>query len=171
HELPAGFVPFACESGRVCFREGDPYNVGLTLAGAGAREVDVEGLAAGLRRIGAEKPDARAPLPTLGGNFDIEGVERLPPPDLEGEAARLKSSASLVKSSASLVKESDALARAGYSLALRFLSPLRLERPPSLKVKGAGFLNRDCFPPAHFVARLAKRLFLLEHGRFPEPQE
>ncbi|HJQ32776.1 MAG TPA: CRISPR-associated endonuclease Cas1 [Pyrinomonadaceae bacterium] len=150
HELPAGFVPFACESGRVSFREGDPYHVGLTLAGAAPREIDVESLAAGLRRIGSERPDARAPLPTLGGNFEVEGFERLPPPDLEAETARLKSRASLV---------------------LRFLSPLRLERPPSLKLKGAGFLNRDCFPPAHFVQRLAKRLFLLEHGRFPEPHE
>jgi CRISP-associated protein Cas1 len=162
HDLPAGFVPFACESGRVRFRAGEPYNVGLTLAGA--RAFDVEGLAAGLRRIGAEKPDAHAPLPTLGGNFEVESIERLPPPDLEGEAARLKSGASLVN-------ESDAPSKTGYSLALRLLSPLRLERPPTLKVKGAGFLNRDCFPPAHFVVRLAKRLFLLEHGHFPEPQE
>jgi CRISPR-associated protein Cas1 len=150
HELPAGFVPFACESGRVRFRAGDPYNVGLTLAGAAAREVDVERIVAGLRRISAEKPDPRAPLPTLGGNFEVESVEHLPPPDLDGEGARLKGLESLV---------------------LRFLSPLRLERPPSFKVKGAGFLNRDCFPPSHFIQRLAKRLFLLEHGRFPEPHE
>ncbi|HWW74477.1 MAG TPA: reverse transcriptase domain-containing protein, partial [Pyrinomonadaceae bacterium] len=150
HELPAGFMPFACESGRVRFCEGEPYHVGLTLAGAAPREIDVERLAAGLRRIGSMKPDARAPLPTLGGNFEVEGFERLPPPDLEAETARLKSRTSLV---------------------LRFLSPLRLERPPSLKLKGAGFLNRDCFPPAHFIQRLAKRLFLLEHGRFPEPHE
>src|SRR5205823_2010593 len=90
HELPAGFVPFACESGRVRFREGDPYNVGLTLAGAATREIDVERLDAGLRRIGAEKPDPRRPLPTLGGNFEVESVERLPPPDIESEASRLK---------------------------------------------------------------------------------
>lgn len=150
HGLPPGFVPFACESGRVSFREGDPYHVGLTLADAAAREIGVEGLAAELSRIGGAWPDAGGPQPTLSGNFEVEKVEQLPPPDLEGELAGLKARGTLV---------------------LRFLSPLRVERPAALKAKGAGFLNRDCFPPTHFIQRLAKRLFLLRYGRFPRPDE
>ncbi|MCA1591491.1 MAG: CRISPR-associated endonuclease Cas1 [Acidobacteria bacterium] len=150
HELDAGVMPFACESGGVHFAGGDFYNFGLTLAGGARRGFDLAGFGAELARIGAQVPDSHGPMPTLAGNFEVVSVEALPPPNLEEEVGRLKSSASLT---------------------LRFLSPFRLERQFALKAKGAGFLNRDCFPPAHFTHRLAKRLFFLAHERYPEPHE
>jgi CRISPR-associated protein Cas1 len=150
HDLAAGVMPFGCESGRVHFAEGDSYHIGLTLAGDARRGFDLESLGAELSLIGSQIPDPHKPQPTLAGNFEVVSVEALPPPDLEEEIASLKDSPSLT---------------------LRFLSPFRLERPSTLKARGAGFLNGDCFPPEHYVRRLAKRLFLLKHGRYPEHHE
>lgn len=150
HDLPAGVMPFACESGRVRFAPGDIYHIGLTVAGAARAGFDVEQLRIGLKRIGERTPDLNQPLPTLAGNFEVTSVESCPRPDLEMELAS--------------VKERE-------SLTLHVLSPLRVERPPALKEKGAGFLNGDCFPLEHFTERLVKRLFLLAHGRYPEAQE
>jgi len=150
HDLPAGVMPFACESGRVQFAPDDLYCIGLTVAGVARKGFDIEQVRAGLQRIGSETPGLNRPLPTLAGNFEVVSIESCRPPDLEKELASLKES---------------------ESLTLRFLSPLRLERPPALKEKGAGFLNGDCFPLGHFTERLVKRLFLLAHGRYPEAQE
>lgn len=150
HDLPAGVAPFACESGHVRFEAGDAYHFGLTLAGAAREGFDVGRFAASLSQIGAQPLDFEVPRPRLAGNFEVISAEPLPPPDLEAEAARLKGVTSLT---------------------LRFLSPFRLARPPELKAKGAGFLNGDCFTPEHFLQRLAYRLFLLAHGRYPEQRE
>jgi CRISPR-associated protein Cas1 len=150
HDLPAGVMPFACESGRVQFAPDDLYHIGLTVAGAARPSFDIEQIRTGLQRIGARTPDLNQPLPTLAGNFEVAAIESSNPPDLENELASLKES---------------------ESLTLRFLSPMRVERPSALKEKGAGFLNGDCFPLGHFTERLVKRLFLLAHGRYPDAQE
>jgi CRISP-associated protein Cas1 len=150
HDLPAGVMPFACESGRVQFASDDLYHIGLTVAGAARVGFDIEQARTGLQRIGARTPALNQPLPTLAGNFEVASIESCHQPNLENELATLKGS---------------------ESLTLRFLSPLRVERPSVLKEKGAGFLNGACFPLGHFIERLAKRLFLLAHGRYPEAQE
>lgn len=150
HELSAGVAPFACESGHVRFQAGDAYHFGLTLAGAARRGFDAGRFAESLSRIGARPPERESPSPRLAGNFEVISVEPLAPPDAAAEVARLKGASSLT---------------------LRFLSPFRLARPDELKAKGAGFLNGDCFPPGHFMQRLAYRLFLLAHERYPEPHE
>jgi CRISPR-associated protein Cas1 len=150
HDLPAGVIPFACESGRVQFAPDNLYHIGLTVAGAARAGFDIEQVRTGLNRIGARTPDLNQPLPALAGNFEVALIEGCHPLDLEKEMANLKES---------------------ESLTLRFLSPLRVERPSALKEKGAGFLNGDCFPLGHFTERLVKRLFLLAHGRYPEAQE
>ena len=150
HDLPAGVIPFACESGRVQFAPDDFYHIGLTVAGVARAGFDIEKVHKGLQRIGARTPDLNQPLPTLAGNFEVASIEVCHPPDLEKEIASLTES---------------------KTLTLRFLSPLRVERPSSLKEKGAGFLNGDCFPLWHLTERLVKRLFLLMHGRYPEAQE
>jgi retron-type reverse transcriptase len=148
HELPHGLVPFACESGRVAFEPGDPYHLGLTLIGDARRLA--EPLVEGLGRLGRERPRGKGPPPTLGGNFEVEEVEALPPVDLDDAAH----------------------AMSGHeTLSLQFVAPLRLERPEALKVKGAGYLNDDCFPAGHFLDRLRQRLFLLHFGRWPDAEE
>jgi CRISPR-associated protein Cas1 len=134
HELPVGVVPAAPESGTVGYQAGEAYRFGLTLVG-GCRALAAP-LLAGLGRLGETAADGQR-SPTLGGNFSVEAAEPLAPPDLDAEAA--------------------ALAGAD-SVDLQLLSPLRLERPSDLKVKGAGYLNDDCFPAAHFLDRLAARL-------------
>jgi len=146
HELPHGLIPFPCESGRVLYAPGDPYALGITLAGA-ARALADE-LPAGLERLGAARPTP--PAPVLGGNFVVERVERLPAPDLAADAAAL---------------------RGAPRIELRFLSPFRLERPPELKRRGAGFLDHECFPLGFFLDRLWRRLFYLARGTYPENQE
>lgn len=150
HDLPAGVVPFACESGRVEFAPGEPYHVGLTLAGDARRLADEGRLREALSRVGAQALGRGWATPRLAGNFGVEAVETLPPPDVSAEAERL---------------------RGHNQLTLRFLSPLRVSRPDALKSKGAGFLNQDCFPPALFLERLALRLFLLARGRYPDQGE
>jgi len=146
HEFPPGLVPFPCESGRVLYDAGEPYALGLTLAGPD-RTLAGE-LIAGLERLGGARPSG--PAPVLGGNFVVERAERLDPPDLDADAA------ALCKASA---------------VELRFVSPMRLERPADLKRSGAGFLDRDCFPPAVFLDRLWRRLFYLTHQRYPDDEE
>ncbi|MBM3321109.1 MAG: CRISPR-associated endonuclease Cas1 [Candidatus Eisenbacteria bacterium] len=143
HPLPEGVIPFAPESGRVRAEPGDLYHIGVTLVGEASALSD--SLLAGLERIGKTEPDRNRPLPTFAGNFEVAEARALPAPDLDAEAI--------------------ALAKAGGPLTIRFLSPLRMERPNALQVKGATFLNADCFPAAHFLARVWGRLFRLAHGR------
>lgn len=143
HELPPGLLFHASENGRTRFDARDAYAFALTFAG------ETRGAAASLlSRLDAlgAAPPSPGPLPVLGGNFEVEEVRPLLPVDLE--------------------RQIDA-ARAAADLTLRFLSPLRLERPPERKARGAGYVNRDCFPPDHFLRRLWQRLFLVEHGRYP----
>jgi hypothetical protein len=85
HDLPPELIPFAPESGRVRFAPGDAYQIGLTLVGP-ARGLAGE-LFDGLARLG-RSPAAGRPAPVLGGNFDLEAAEPLPPPDFEAEARR-----------------------------------------------------------------------------------
>lgn len=150
HDLPAGFIPFACESGRVRFGRGDMYHVGLTVAGAARDEFNLEHFESELSKVGLQVPAYDKPRATLAGNFEVESIEKLPAPDVGEELSKLKGVGQLT---------------------LNFLSPFRLERPPALRGERAGYLSRGCFPPGHFIQRLAKRLFLLTRGRYPEREE
>src|SRR5262245_7722646 len=147
HELPSGIVPTACESGRSCFDAGDRYHIGLTLAGDSRRLAD--SLSAALERIGAEAASG-GPAPTLGGNFIVLGFHLLPPAP-----------------TATMV---DALSHV-RNLTLRFVSPLRMKRPPDLKTNGEQYFNATCFPAELFLQRLFQRLFMLERGRYPDKGE
>lgn len=143
HDLPSGLVPFACESGHVAFQPGDRYRLGFTLIGDTA---DLEErLIAGLRRLGRRWPHG-AP-PTLGGNFTVEAATSLPPPPAWPSL------------------------QAGGRLTLRFLSPLRLHRPIHLQQRGGAYLDRSCFPAAHFLRRIWGRVWFLANGRFPHHEE
>jgi hypothetical protein len=138
HELPEGVVPAAAESGRVGFEAGEAYRLGLTLVGDERRRAGA--LAEGLERVGSAAVDGAAP-PTLGGNFRVEAIDELAAPDVEAETAAL----------------AERIAGDG-ALTLQLLSPLRLQRPAGLEVRGAAYLNADCFPPAHFLDRLGARV-------------
>lgn len=146
HELPEGLIPYAPESGKISFRAGDPYHLGITLAGDDRRWA--EHLFAGLTRVGRTPPDGSPP--TLGGNFEVESVDPLPPLDVATTEDGLHD---------------------GDELTLRFVSPLRLRRPDALQRRGAAYLNDRCFPLDHFLARLWARSVLLAHGRYPEGEE
>jgi CRISPR-associated protein Cas1 len=152
HELPVGVVPFAPEAGRARFDTGEAYRLGLTLVGP--ESASAEKILAGLERVGREKPNAEGASPTLGGNFRLEAAAPLAPADLDAETDALLPCAG-----------------PGNSLTLRFLSPLRLERPEGLQERGATFLNEECFPIPHFLERLWARLFRFAHGRFPTVEE
>lgn len=145
HKLPAGLMPYACESGCVRFRAGDAYVFGLTLAGEALDEA--EPLLQGLESLGGRRP--KGPAPVLGGNFVVEAWDRLPPPDLDADARA--------------VMDGD--------VEVVLVSPLRVERPPELKRRGAGYLNGDCFPAPWLLELLWRRLFLLAHGCYPEAAE
>ncbi|RMH21896.1 MAG: CRISPR-associated endonuclease Cas1 [Acidobacteria bacterium] len=150
HELPAGVIPCAPESGRVALAAGDAYHLGLTLVGdAVARAADV---APGLRRIAAARREGGARR-TLFGNFDLESATVLGPPP-----------------PAAIAEDAAALAELG-SIRVQLTSPLRLQRPHELRVKGAGYLNQDCFPAGFFLARLWQRWKLLESGAYPDLDE
>lgn len=148
HEVPAGLVPFACESGRVTFEPGDLYRIGLTFCSESRADAGV--LLDGLARAGNQantKGGTQAPV--LGGNYDVVSAEKLP-------------QAKLIPAVVSAVES---------SLTIQFVSPFRLERPPADQIKGARHLNATCFPVDHFLSRLWNRLFLLAHGRYPERSE
>jgi CRISPR-associated protein Cas1 len=152
HQLPVGCIPFASELGRVRFESGDPYHLVVTLLGDD--RALAERWVAGLRRVGEERWRGRGAPPTLSGNFEVEGVEPLVVEEPEAAALRW----------------ADELGD-GLELAVRFLSPLRLERPEELKRPGAGYLNQDCFPVEHFLSRLWNRCFFVQEGRWPEEAE
>ncbi|MBI5576803.1 MAG: CRISPR system precrRNA processing endoribonuclease RAMP protein Cas6 [Deltaproteobacteria bacterium] len=151
HYFPHGLIPFACESGRVRFEVGEKYRIGITVVGMAEKGRSLpDRLSEGLRRIGREKPSHRGPLPVLGGNFNLLSFEPIPPPDL--------------------AREQEALA-GRTQITLRFLSPFRLERPQEFIVKGAKYLNQECFPPQQFLSRLWNHLFNLENGRYATIEE
>ncbi|MFL6232701.1 MAG: hypothetical protein ACJ76N_06165 [Thermoanaerobaculia bacterium] len=152
HELPVGVVPFAPESGRARFDTGEAYRFGLTLVGE--ESAGAEKILTGLERVGREEPRGKGATPTLGGNFRLEAAAPLPPADPGAEAGALLD-----------------LGGPGIGLTLRFLSPLRLERPEGLQERGATFLNEECFPAAHFLERLWARLFRFAYGRFPAARQ
>jgi group II intron reverse transcriptase/maturase len=126
-ELPAGLVPAAPESGRVAYDAGDAYHLALTLAGEARSQLGV--IARELKRIGASRPSAGP----LGGNYEVEGVETLPPVDVETEAATLATGV-------------------GGSVAIRFVSPLRLERPADLADDGGSYLAPASPSPTSSIA-------------------
>lgn len=145
-ELPAGLVPAVPESGRVAYGAGEPYHFGLTVpAGSASLRADLE---RGLREI-AGKNDLGRGLP-IAGNFAVEEVEALPAVDLAAEVA--------------------ALGERGIT-ELRFVAPLRLERPAGVAEKGASYLDRRYFPLGFFLDRLWRRLHLLAHRRWPTDAE
>lgn len=148
HQLAGGLIPFACESGRVRFAPGDRYCFGVTMIGE-ARSL-ARGLRDGLCSRGVARREAGFPPATLEGNFEVVSMDQLDAPDLAGEAARLAGAP---------------------AVGLQFLSPLRLERPRELQVKGAAFMNGDCFPAGQFLSRLFNRIFFLEQGRYPDRTE
>jgi len=148
HPLPHGVIPFAPESGRVRFEPEDEYNLGVTLVGE-TRGL-IEPLLDGLRRVGVTQPPRGQPLPAFGGNFEVATSTGLPMPDLDEEAAALAT---------------------GEEVRLRFVSPMRMSRPPALREPGATFLNRDCFPVPHFIGRLWAHLFRLAQGRDASAEE
>ena len=153
HELPVGVVPFSPESGRARFDTGEAYRFGLTLVGQETASAGT--ILRGLERVGRQTSrKSEGPPPTLGGNFRLEAAEPLAAADPDAEAAALIE-----------------LAGPGGNLTLRFLSPLRLERPDTLQKRGATFLNEECFPAAHFLERLWIRVFRFLNGRFPTAED
>ena len=146
HPLPERLIPFACESGVVGFEPGEPYRIAFTILGADAGLSDE--VVTGLERVGAERPEGRPPA--LGGNFVLERHEVLPLPDLAAEAAALAGT---------------------KRLTLQLESPLRVPRPKDERVKGEAYLNANCFPLDHFLARLWARVLRLALGREPSRVE
>jgi group II intron reverse transcriptase/maturase/CRISPR-associated endonuclease Cas1 len=149
HPLPAGVIPATPESGTTRFEPGERYRFGVTLAGE-ARDHSRR-LRAGLKQASEQAPAEGA---VFGGNFDLDAVERLPDLDLDADVERLRAATAGTQPGT-------------HDLTLRLTSPLRLKRPDELQVKGAAFVNAECFPAAHFLERLFRRLFFLDLGHYP----
>lgn len=151
HELPEGLIPFAPESGRVRFAAGDGYQFGLTATTQAAPRLAE--LGPKLTELGRRQGAGSGAPVTFGGNFAVEAVATLA--EVDGEEVR--------RLAARLLERQ----REDGSVALHWLSPLRLERPPAMRAAGAGYVNGDCFPADLFLARLALRLGKLAAGAFP----
>lgn len=146
HRLPKGLVPFACEAGHVHFPSGTSYAFSVTFFGE-CRRLATE-LADGLARVGGAR--AKGAAPVLGGNFVVDEVQALDPPDPGGVSALL----------------------AGREkIDLLWRSPLRLRRPEPDCRRGAAYFDRDFFPGTLWLDRLWRRLFELREGRFPDEAE
>ena len=144
HRFPHEVVPHACESGRVRFDAGDPYHFLVTFVGDAVAIAD--DLARGIARVGRTQPDRSSALPTLAGNFELEGFDRLHEVDWSRDAD---------------------IASGRPGLTLRFLSPLRLELPDDLARDGHRYFDARAFPAAFFLMRLWQRLFFLANERWP----
>ena len=143
HPLPERLVPFVCESGAVDFEPGEPYRLGFTVIG---QDGGLTGkLLNGLERLGREVPAAGSP-PALAGNFTLEEHVALPQPDIPGKAKELAPCP---------------------RFSIRFLAPLRVRRPASLRTRHEAYLNDSCFPLDHFLTRLWARVFRVAAGREP----
>ncbi|MDY7095796.1 MAG: CRISPR system precrRNA processing endoribonuclease RAMP protein Cas6, partial [Acidobacteriota bacterium] len=148
--------PVVCEGGRVRYEVGDGYCFGISLIELPGEWA--ERLEEGLRRVG-EEGSGQSGL--LAGNFRVEAVE-------QGAAVDLRECLQAVQPWG----PREASPGAGrQEVRLRFLSPLRLKLPRELQKPRSGYCHRDCFPAGHFLQRLAARLFLLTHGRFPSRDE
>lgn len=147
HEVPAGLIPFACESGRVSFEPGEPYRLGFTLVGESQRLA--EELIRGLEVVGGHEPPGGqgGVPPTLGGNFDVSLVRPLGPAPI-GALQDLVAASSRV--------------------CLRFISPMRLKRPAELATPHEAYVNGQCFPAGHFLDRLFQRVMFVLHGQYPD---
>jgi group II intron reverse transcriptase/maturase/CRISPR-associated endonuclease Cas1 len=147
HRFPHEVIPYACESGRVRFEPGDSYHFLLTFVGEAIAIAD--DLARGIAAVGRTRPDRASPLPTLAGNFELEGFDRLREIDCTRDLA---------------------IASAHPGLTLRFLSPLRLELPDELAGEGHRYFDARAFPAPFFLMRLWQRLFFLANGRWPRAE-
>jgi len=141
-------VPVVCEMGRVRFEAGERYRFGLTLIENA--QVLFDPLVDGIRRLGLQRTNLSRPLPTLGGNYVLESVEKLPAPDMASQIERL---------------------RGRRMMTLHFVSPLRLRRPRECRRDGAAFADDEYFPAEHFLDLLWRRLFMLMAGRYPNSAE
>jgi group II intron reverse transcriptase/maturase/CRISPR-associated endonuclease Cas1 len=144
HHFPHEVIPYACESGRVRFESGDPYHFLLTFARDAVAIAD--DVARGIARVGRMQPDRSSSLPTLAGNFELEGFDRLGDIDWTRDAG---------------------IAAGRPGLTLRFLSPLRLELPEDLVRDGHRYFDAQAFPAPLCLLRLWQRLFFLANARWP----
>ncbi len=133
--FPDGVIPFACESGRVHYRESERYHILVSFVGEDRRFAPI--LAQGLRRIGSAVWRRSGPRPLLWGNFTlVEEPLALPlAPLLEG--GHLEGT-----------WETPAT--------LLFISPLNLDRPESAPA-GPPFWDRNYFPPKDFLRHVLNR--------------
>jgi CRISPR-associated protein Cas1 len=141
--FPDGVIPYACESGRVHYRENDRYHILVTFVGEDRRWAPV--LAQGLRRIGDAAWRDKGPRPLLRGNFALAeeplAVPLAPFPEAAEAAAEPETSATLL-----------------------FLSPLNLDRPKSAP-PGPPFWDRTFFPPQDFLRHVINRCRHFSAGR------
>lgn len=147
HAFPHEVIPFASESGRIRFEAGESYQFLLTFVGESIGIADA--VPNGIAQVGRMQPDRSSALPTFGGNFEVERVDRLRPAQWERDVHALSGLPGVT---------------------LRFLSPLRLELPEDPAGKGDRFFDGNAFPAAFFLRRLWQRLFFLTHARYPRSE-
>jgi hypothetical protein len=133
HPLPGGVIPYTGESGRVSYCAGDLYRFGITAVGGECALLDR--LDTGLHRVGAARRASGGPVASLQGNFEVVSV-------VADNGLRWPASSEL---------PSDALT-------LRFLSPLRMQRPQDDVRPGRRYLDGRSFSASQFLERFRGRL-------------
>lgn len=164
--IPDGLMLDAPEQARIDLRAGEPYAFGWTLlAPDGAAAARTTGaVLRGLVALGHKKlPNAKV----LGGNFVLRSVEDL----VKGEEIRPGASGTpdlMCIPGAHLRREFERV-DTPRRLALRFTSPLRIERGDAFKQDGRRYFDSQHFDSARFVQRVRHRLAGL--NLWPRPED
>lgn len=157
--MPEGFMLDAPEQGRRFLMAGQCYALGFAVLDrdGGAAAQRLAALIQGLSSLGAQRP---APA-GLRGNFAVARIEDL----VAGHAVQPGEPLQAVPRPHILAECEQARTR--RRLTLRFLSPLRLERPGAQCRAAHRFFDGEYFDPAVFLHRLQKRLDRLDAGAPP----
>ena len=148
--FPRDLMLDAPEQGRTRLRTGDRFAFGGGLIGPNAAEAGAlaERLRDGLRRLGSSGKSRRQ---GFGGNFELAEVEDL----VAGEAW----TGGPLRSLGAEQLNAEIRQLSGLSeLTLRFVSPLRIERPGRHKQTGRSFFDGRFFDLPYFLSRLLRRM-------------
>lgn len=151
--MPDGLLLDAPEVGRIGLEAGEEFAFGATLIEADPEQAArrLHAVSAGLSRLGATRP--KKPV-ALGGNFDLVNVEDL----VSGQAVSPGEPFTPLPR-AVLIDQTERLAASlGTPVALRFVSPLRLERPGAEMFDGHRFADGTCLNVGQLLRAVQKRL-------------
>jgi CRISPR-associated endonuclease Cas1 len=156
--VPDGVLLDAPEQSRIALFAGDQYTFGLQVLAGESHEAAacIEHLVKGLNEVGSRGPRGKKPF---SGNFVVDQVHYLAGTTGAGPERRLPAPIA-----PEWIAQEQERARQLERITLRFLSPLRWERPKPHRKYGAAYFDESYFPADIFVRRTLDRLRALGYA-------